>query len=59
MSKRKKGKEGENSSRNKFKSICVFSELEIGKSGDFLIATGDLGNALAVRMINLVYGGGI
>ena len=59
MSKRKKKTEVENPSRHIFKSICVFSNLEIGKSGEFLIATSDLSNALVARKINLVYKGGI
>ena len=47
MSEKKKEKEGENSSKYKFKSICVFSEIEIGKSEEFLTTTNNLGNVLA------------
>ena len=59
MSKRKKEKEVKNSLRHRFKSICVFNDLEIRKSGEFLTVASDLGNVLAARKINLVYGGGI
>ena len=41
MFERKKEKEVENPSRHRFKSICVFSDLETGKSGEFLIAASD------------------
>ena len=58
-SDRKKEKEVENPLRCRFKFICVFSDIETGKSGEFLTATSNLGNALATRKINLVYGGGI
>ena len=56
MSERKK--EVKNPSRHRFKSIYVFSDLETRKSGEFLTVTNDLGNALATRKINLMYGGG-
>ena len=59
MSERNKEKEGENPLRCRSKSIYVFSELETRKSGEFLIATSDLGNAFTIRKINLVYGRGI
>ena len=59
MSERKKEKEVENLSRCRFKSIYVFSDVETGKNGEFLTAASDLGNALVVRKINLVYRGGI
>ena len=57
MSERKEEKEVENPSTQKFKSVCVFCDLE--KSGEFLIAVSDLGNVLATRKVNLVYGEGI
>ena len=59
MSEIKKEKDIENPSRYRFKSICVFSDLEVGKSGEFLTVVSDLDNVLAAKKINLVYGGGI
>ena len=56
---RKKEKEVKNSSRHKFKSIYIFSDLETEKNGEFLTITSDLGNTLTARKINMVYGGGI
>ena len=53
-----KENEVKNPSMCKFKSIYIFNDLETGKSEEFLIATGDLDNVLAIRKINLVYGGG-
>ena len=59
MSERKKEKEIENPSRHKFISICVFSDIETENSGEFLTVVSDLGNVLATKKINFVYGGGI
>ena len=59
MPKRKKEKEVKNPSKHIFKSIYVFSYLEFGKSGEFLPAVSDLGNALVAKNINMVYGGWI
>ena len=59
MSEKKKEKEVENPSKRRFKSICVFSDIETGKNGEFVTVASDLGNALAARKINLVYAGGI
>ena len=59
MFEKKKEKEVENPSSHRFKSICVFSDLETGKNEMFLTTIGDLSNALATRKINLVYGGEI
>ena len=59
MFDRKKEKEVENLSKHRFKSICVFSDLEIGKSGEFLIVASHLSNVLAAKKINIVYRGGI
>ena len=41
-SERKKEKEVENLSKRRFKSICVFSDLETRKNGEFLIVAIDL-----------------
>ena len=59
MSDRKKEKKIENSSKCRFKSICIFNDLETENSGEILIITSDWGNALTARKINLVYGRGI
>ena len=59
MSEGKKEREGERSSKSRFKSICIFGGSNIGKDGGFVKAANELGAALAARNINLVYGGGI
>lgn len=42
-----------------FKSICVVGGMENEKNTEFRSAAVDLGKAIAVRKINLVYGGGV
>ena len=59
MFERKKERNGEIPSRHIFKSICVFSELNVGNNGEFLIVASDISNALIARKINFVYRGGI
>ena len=56
MFERKKEKQVKNPSRHRFKFICIFSDPETGKSGEFLTVASDLGNTLVARKINLVYG---
>ena len=51
MFERKKEKEVKNPLRHRFKSIYIFNDLKIGKSGEFLTAASDLDNALASQFL--------
>ena len=58
MSKKKKEKKGI-TPKCIFTSICIFGEIDMEKNGKFLTTAKELGNELAARKINFVYGGGI
>ena len=51
-------KESEGTLRCRFKTFCVFGGSNLGKDREFVKAASELGRVLAVRKINLVYGGG-
>ena len=57
--KEERRKEKKKPPKHRFKSICVFGESDVGKEGEFLAASSELGHVLASRKINFVYGGGI
>ena len=57
--KRKEGKERKKLPKHRFQSICVFSEFNVGREGEFIATTNELGNGLPIRKINFMYGGGI
>ena len=56
---RKEEKERKKPLKHKFKSICIFNESNVGRKGAFIATTSEIGNVLASRKINFVYGGGI
>ena len=56
---RKERKERKKPPKYRFQSICVFSEPDVGKEGEFIATTNELGKVLASRKINFIYRGGI
>ena len=56
---KKKKEERKKPPKHIFHSICVFGESDVGKEGEFIVVTNELGNVLAARKIHFVYGGGI
>ena len=52
--KRKEGKERKKPPKHGFHSICVFSESDAGKEGEFIVAANDLGKVLVARKIHCV-----
>ena len=51
---KKEGKERKKPPKHKFQSICVFSESNVGRKREFIVAANELGNVLVARKINCV-----
>ena len=56
---RNEEKEKKRTPKHKFNSICVFGESEVGKEREFIAAASEVGNVLAAKKINFIYGGGV